>query len=93
MDVPFNQGTSIFIYILIPATMKKYLLILFLFIGFVAPSSAVFNEKDLPKTLSVLRFELKTANDEFTRYGLRYDKSEILQHAQLMAMLDKCDEL
>lgn len=93
MDVPFNQGTSIFIYILIPATMKKYLLILFLFIGYVAPSSAVFNEKDLPKTLSVLRFELKTANDEFTRYGLRYDKSEILQHAQLMAMLDKCDEL
>lgn len=73
--------------------MKKYLLIILLIIGCVTPSFAVFNEKDLPQTLSVLRFELESANKEFSTYGLRVNKTETLQHSQLMRVLDKCDEL
>jgi potassium efflux system protein len=73
--------------------MKKYWLILLLSIYSIAQSFAVFNEKDLPQTLSVLRYELKTTNDKFAMYGLRLDKREILQHGQLMQMLDRCDEL
>ena len=57
------------------------------------PALAVFNEKDLGKTLSVLRYELK---QEYERMSSRDNDMRALdeaQHQQMVDMIKKCDEL
>ena len=57
------------------------------------PALAVFNEKDLGKTLSVLRYELK---QEYLRMNSRDNDMRALdeaQHQQMVDMIKRCNEL
>ena len=49
--------------------MKKRRFIITLLICLCVPALAVFNEKDLGKTLSVLRYELKQEYDRLSQMG------------------------
>ena len=57
------------------------------------PALAVFNEKDLGQTISVLRFELKQQYDKLTskedRINLRNDD----RRRQMVRLMKKCNEL
>lgn len=72
---------------------KKHILATILVIVFAFPALAVFNERNLQQTLSVLRYELKQILErpDFTEgmMGSRHDE----QHAQMVAMVKKCNEL
>ena len=57
------------------------------------PALAVFNEKDLGKTLSVLRYELK---QEYLRMSSDDNDMHSLdetQHQQMVDMIKRCNEL
>ena len=57
------------------------------------PALAVFNEKDLSKTLSVLRYELK---QEYLRMSSQDNDMHALdeaQHQEMVDMIKKCNEL
>ena len=71
---------------------KKKLLILAALLC-VFPAWAVFNEKDLSQTLSVLRFEL---SQEYAKRSASQDRirSRVnAQHANMVEMIKKCNEL
>lgn len=57
------------------------------------PVSAVFNEKNLGQTLSVLRYELSEQNKwmETIREKLKNDNEK--QHREMIGMIKKCNEL
>ena len=57
------------------------------------PAFAVFNEKDLGQTLSVLRQELKTEYGKMAGSSERLTKSNDMQHHQMVNMMKKCNEL
>ena len=58
-----------------------------------APSWGVFNEKDLAQTLQVLRFELRKAYCEMERNQLAYESQDNVQHAELVRLIQSCNEL
>lgn len=57
------------------------------------PAYAVFNEKDISHTLSVLRFELKQQNDKMENLRSRISQRNSMQHGQMVRMIKKCNEL
>lgn len=57
------------------------------------PVFAVFDEKDLPRTLSVLRFELHEQNERMENLSVRLAKGNEAQHRQMVEMFKKCNEL
>ncbi|MCQ2116231.1 MAG: mechanosensitive ion channel family protein [Bacteroidales bacterium] len=57
------------------------------------PAWAVFNEKDLPQTLSVLRFELKELNRKMENSRKNLSGVDEAQHARMITMVKKCNEL
>ncbi|MBQ9475972.1 MAG: mechanosensitive ion channel family protein [Bacteroidales bacterium] len=74
--------------------MKKRTLIILAFVLLLAiPALAVFNEKNLAQTLSVLRYELKTANDKMEERRRRFDSTDHDQHARMISIIKKCNEL
>lgn len=60
---------------------------------FAVPAFAVFNEKDLGQTLSVLRQELKAEYGKMAGSSERLTKSNDMQHHQMVNMMKKCNEL
>jgi len=73
--------------------MKKRHILLSILIVFVCiPAFAVFNEKNISHTLSVLRYELQQTfqrNDQ----TIYLDHSHDQQHSSMVAMVEKCNEL
>lgn len=57
------------------------------------PAFAVFNEKDLGQTLSVLRQELKSDYSKMSNSRERLSRSTDVQHHQMVSMMKKCNEL
>ena len=74
--------------------MKKKLVIILaaLLVG-TLPLGAVFNEKDLGRTISVLRYELQQQYDKMEHSRDRMDRSNDSQHDRMVDMLKRCDEL
>ena len=68
-------------------------LTLVLLLGITVPSWAVFNEKDLAQTLSVLRYELCKAYGEMSKNQLAYEKQDARQHEELIKLVNSCNEL
>ena len=65
-------------------------------LGLLAPaftSRAVFNERDLARTLHVLRFELAKAYGQQEKTSAYYRQQEYRQHAELLRLIDSCNEL
>ena len=71
---------------------RHIIAILVLFLSAI-PVSAVFNEKNLGQTLSVLRYELSEQNKwmENIRENLKKDNEK--QHREMIGMIKKCNEL
>ena len=73
--------------------MRKKRIILFLFASLCIPALAVFNEKDLDKTLSVLRYELKQEYDRMRSSENDMHALDEVQHQQMVDMIKRCNEL
>ncbi|MCQ2147875.1 MAG: mechanosensitive ion channel family protein, partial [Bacteroidales bacterium] len=73
---------------------KKYILATLIIAMFAMPVFAVFNEKTLSRTLSVLRFELEQAlSRDNGRPAEAFHQRNEAQHLNLVSMLKKCNEL
>lgn len=57
------------------------------------PAFAVFNEKDLSQTLSVLRFELSHQHSKMENSRSRIRQRNEMQHHMMVEMIKKCNEL
>ena len=75
--------------------MKRKLIVIALvcLVSLGIPAYAVFNEKDINHTLSVLRFELKQQNDKMENSRSRIRQRNTSQHGQMVRMIKKCNEL
>ena len=73
--------------------MRKKLTITFLAFLILIPAYAVLSEKDLPQTLSVLRFELSSTFKEKEKMTQRFLGSGARQHARLVRMMQRSNEL
>ena len=72
---------------------KKRLIIAALVVLSAIPAMAVFNEKDLGKTLSVLRYELTQEVEKSDARRGRIDTRDRSQHGQMINVTKKCNEL
>ena len=72
---------------------KKRILILVLALMAMVPAYAVLNEKDLSQTLSVLRYELRSAYRAMEERTSRMMGRGNRQHAQLVQMMQRSNEL
>lgn len=72
---------------------KKRLILVLAALLLAAPVFAVFNEKDLSKTISILRYELKVEHDRQSKLQENYAKRDKSQHSQMIDMMKKCNEL
>ena len=72
---------------------KKRILILVLAFMAMVPAYAVLNEKDLSQTLSVLRYELRSAYRAMEERMSRMMGRGNRQHAQLVQMMQRSNEL
>lgn len=59
----------------------------------VVPAHAVFNEKDLGQTLSVLRYELMQENIKLESSRSRIESRGTAQHEKMVSMIKRCNEL
>ena len=57
------------------------------------PALAVFNEKDLGQTISVLRFELKSEYEKLTAREERLNSRNDGRRRQMITLMKKCNEL
>ncbi len=73
---------------------RKYVITILLCLLVGMPAAfAVFNEKNLAQTLSVLRFELDQQNDKMETSRSRINQRKEMQHMQMVSMVKKCNEL
>ena len=72
---------------------KKIIPILAAALLLAIPASAVFNERNFAKTLSILRSELHQENAKMESMRTRLTQSNNIQHEQLVAMTTRCNEL
>ena len=72
---------------------KKRILIALLCVLAAIPAFAVFNEKDITQTLSVLRFELSQQNAKMENSRSRIRQRNERQHRMMVDMIKKCNEL
>ena len=75
---------------------KGYLYILLSFFLLLVPSGrsgAVFNEKDITRTLKVLRYELSKAYTDMEMSQAGFEAQQDRQHEDLIKLVKDCDEL
>ena len=72
--------------------MKKILLAALLLTLF-APSYAVLKEKDLARTLGVLKAELQATYEKQQEFMQRYEQQGLLQHKQLVWYMHQCEQI
>lgn len=72
---------------------KKYLIIAVLLCLVALPVYAVFNEKDLSQTLSVLRYELKQDYDKMNKARERMRGRNKSRRQSMVDLMKKCNEL
>lgn len=73
--------------------MKRLLLLVVLCVLFGFQAQAVLKEKDLSQTLSVLRAELEQTYSEETVRLQRFEKKNMEQHANLIRMMQKSNQI
>ncbi|MBQ4191820.1 MAG: mechanosensitive ion channel, partial [Bacteroidales bacterium] len=73
--------------------MKRKRFIIAILVLFCIPAMAVFNERDLGNTLSVLRYELKQEYDRLSATGTDMQALDEEQHQQMVDMIKKYNEL
>ena len=73
--------------------MKRKRFIIAILVLLCIPAMAVFNERDLGNTLSVLRYELKQEYDRLSATGTDMQALDEEQHQQMVDMIKKYNEL
>ncbi len=73
--------------------MKRKRFIIAILVLMCIPAMAVFNERDLGNTLSVLRYELKQEYDRLSATGTDMQALDEEQHQQMVDMIKKYNEL
>lgn len=72
---------------------KRHSIIVMLALLFTVPAFAVFNERDLGQTISVLRYELRQEYNKMSNAQSRIDNRNRSQHGQMVGMIKTCNEL
>ena len=72
---------------------RRYALLAALLLICTIPALAVFNEKNLSQTLSVLRFELHQEYEKINSRQGRIGAKSVSQHKRMVSMIKKCNEL
>ena len=73
---------------------RKHLIAVLLFVlAGLVPAWAVFKEKDLPQTLSVLHYELRNTYLKLERTTRGAPQFEAAQHKKLIELIEHCNEL
>ena len=73
--------------------MKKILATLFLSLLVVIPSRAVLKERDLARTLGVLRAELRADYEKQQMFMQMYEQQGAQQHQQLISYMNQCEQI
>ncbi|ADV42279.1 mechanosensitive ion channel family protein [Bacteroides helcogenes] len=73
--------------------MKKSGFLFLLFLCMALPSKAVLKEKDLARTLGVLKAELERTYQEQKVNLLRYEQMTQMQHARLIEFMQRSDQI
>lgn len=73
--------------------MKKVLFLITLLLISLMPARAVLKEKDLARTLSVLRAELKNDYERQQVLMARYYQMGVTQHQQLVSYMNQCEQI
>ena len=73
--------------------MKKYLLSVILLFLIILPAGSVLNEKDLAKTLSVLRIELENTYNNQQRMISRLKVLSEMQHRRMVDIMERSSKI
>ena len=73
--------------------MKRIILLLTISLLFITQSQAVLKEKDLARTLSILRLELNMNYREQKIMMQLYEQQSAIQHKQLIDYMQRCDQI
>ena len=73
--------------------MKRIILLLTISLLFITQSQAVLKEKDLAKTLNILRLELNMNYREQKTFMQLYEQQSAMQHKQLIDYMQRCDQI
>ena len=73
--------------------MRKIFLLLVACVLAVVPAQAVLKERDLARTLGVLRAELETDATKQQAFMARYEQQGAAQHQQLVAYMNQCEQI
>ena len=73
--------------------MKKYLLSAILLIAIILPAGSVLNEKNLAKTLSVLRIELENTFNKQQRMISRLKVMSEVQHRRMVDIMERSSKI
>ena len=72
---------------------KRYFFALLAVLCLAIPATAVFKEKNLPRTLSVLEYELRNAHTGLIQLSDTASRREVSQHKALIELIENCNEL
>jgi len=73
--------------------MKRICILILTVLCIAIPSHAVLKEKDLAKTLGVLRLELYRSYRQQKTMMQRYEQQSVAQHRQLVDYMQRCDQI
>ena len=73
--------------------MKKLLSVLLLVLVTLLPAHAVLKEKDLARTLGVLRAELASDYEKQQQFLQMYEQQGAAQHQQLVSYMNQCEQI
>ena len=73
--------------------MKKFLVFIVLLLACVMPADAVLKEKDLARTLGVLKAELQIKYDRQQTFMAVYEQQGTQQHQQLVNYMHQCEQI
>lgn len=73
--------------------MRRFWLVCVLSLLAVLPAGAVLKERDLARTLGVLRAELAESYEKQQAFIARYEQQGAAQHQQLVAYMNQCEQV
>ena len=73
--------------------MKKLLVFIVLLLGYLIPANAVLKERDLARTLGVLKAELQAKYEQQQTFMAMYEQQGTQQHQQLVSYMHQCEQI
>ncbi|MBR4645128.1 MAG: mechanosensitive ion channel [Bacteroidaceae bacterium] len=73
--------------------MRKLLIFIVLLLACLMPANAVLKEKDLARTLGVLKAELQTKYEQQQTFMAMYEQQGTQQHQQLVSYMHQCEQI